>query len=519
MLKQMKHIAVVGVSTVGSRILGLARDILLFAALGAGLWNSAFLLAFTLPNLFRRLFGEGALTSALVPVFSGVMEREGRSSAFSFFNQVFLRLFLVLFLLVAAGMLALVFAGRWGNLSREWAAGAELSVTLLPYMLLVCLAAGISAGLNLLGRFAVAALTPVLLNLSMIGSLLFGMWWTDDPKQIVYCLCAGVLFGGLLQFLAPAWDFMRQGWRPRLDTGSREELGELWGLFVPGLMGAGILQLNILVSRLLAYSLDEAAVSLLYLASRLMELPLGIFTISVATVYFPLMARALAGRDDLGFGRALGQGMRLVAAIAVPAGIGLALLAPQILEILFRRGAFEAADVAATAPLVAIYGLSLPFYSAATFAMRGLHAGKNMRTPVRVAGLCLLVNGVSGFILMQFFGAAGLAAGNGLAAVLQAALLWRALAREHRVAGFYQLRRPFAKILLAGLGMGLVCFGGRALVTGFGLSDKLAASVTLVALVPGCAALYFGLLYLLRFEEMDGLRRFLQRFVAAGRSA
>ncbi|NBB80437.1 MAG: murein biosynthesis integral membrane protein MurJ [Verrucomicrobia bacterium] len=512
MLRNLKNIAVVSLSTVGSRVLGLTRDILIFAALGTSLWNSAFILAFTLPNLFRRLLGEGALTSALVPVFSDMREREGQTGAFRFFNQVLLRLLLALGVIVTVGMALLAWASGQPWLPERWMLGAELAVWLLPYMLFICLAAIISAGLNLVGRFAVAASTPILLNGAMIGSLLIGRWLEADPAGTVYWLCGGVLLGGSLQLLVPAIDLMRQGWRPKIESRGGAELTELWQLFLPGLMGAAILQVNILVSRLLAYSLEESAVSVLYLASRLMELPLGVFTIAVATVFFPLLAKARSTGDEAGFSQAFLQGMRLVTAIAVPAGVGLAVLGEPILELLFLWGAFEQADITATLPLLAIYGLGLPFYSAATYATRGLHAVKDMRTPVRVAGWCLLINLLAGLGLMRLFGAAGLAAANVLSAVVQSVCLWRALARRHNSLGFFGLRRSIMKVLLSALAMGAACWGAAALFTELGFGQKMAATLIVLVSVPGGAAFYFGLLYWLRFEEFEGLKKLLLRY-------
>ena len=512
MLQNLKNIAVVSLSTMGSRLLGLVRDILIFAALGTSLWNSAFILAFTLPNLFRRLLGEGALTSALVPVFSDMLERNGRTGAFRFFNQVLLRLLLALGVIVTVGMGFLAWASSQPWLSDRWVLGAELAVWLLPYMLFICLTAIISAGLNLVGRFAVAASTPILLNGAMIGALLVGLWLEADLAGKVYWLCGGVLLGGILQLLVPAIDLMRQGWRPRIEPQGGAELTELWQLFLPGLMGAAILQINILVSRLLAFSLEESAVSVLYLASRLMELPLGVFTIAVATVFFPLLAKARSAGDEAGFSAAFLQGMRLVVGISLPAGVGLAVLGEPILELLFRWGAFDQTDVRATLPLLAIYGLGLPFYSAATFATRGLHAIKDMRTPVRVAGWCLLVNLLAGLGLMQLFGAAGLATANVMAAVVQSVCLWRALAGRHALLGFFGLRRPILKVLLASAAMGVACWCLAALLTEFGLGQKLTATLIVAVCVPGGAALYFGLLYWLRFEEFESLKKLLLRY-------
>ena len=213
------------------------------------------------PNLFRRLLGEGALASAIVPIFSDILNRSGRSRAFAFLNQVMVRLLMVLIALIASGMILLSLLSNGGLLSEHWALSADLAVIILPYMLFICLAAIVSTGLNLIGRFAVAASTPMLLNISIIGSLLIGMWLEGEPARIVYWLCGGVLFGGFLQLAVPFCDLAYQGWRPKLGERLSAEVSELWQLFVPGLFGAAILQVNILLSRLLAYSLDESAVS------------------------------------------------------------------------------------------------------------------------------------------------------------------------------------------------------------------------------------------------------------------
>ena len=510
MLKDIKNIVVVSLSTVGSRILGLMRDVLIFAALGASRWNDAFILALTLPNLFRRLLGEGALTSAMVPVFSDVLKRSGRAQAFGFLNQVLLRLFAVLILLVVGGMLLLGLLASSRLLPEKWVLGADLSVILLPYMIFICLAAIVSAGLNLVGRFAVAASAPMLLNISMIGALLIGMWLEDEPGRIVYWLCGGVLFGGFLQLVVPTCDLTYQGWRPKRGERLEAEIAELWKLFVPGLMGAAILQINILVSRLLAYSLDESAVSVLYLASRLMELPLGIFTIAIATVFFPTLAHAVSDKDDRTFAKSFVQGMRLTIGLSLPAGIGLIVLGEPILE-LFRWGNFNSDQVALTLPLIAIYGLGLPFYSASTFATRGLHACKDMRSPVRVAGLCLLINLISGIVLMQFLGAIGLAISNVLAAIIQAVCLWRALTGQRGGLNELPLRGAFIKIATSGIAMGLVCMIGDQALLSFGLSAKTYALVTFCLLIPACVVIYFAILYCLKFEELKLLTAYLNR--------
>lgn len=506
MIKNFRNIAVVSLSTVGSRFLGLARDILIFAALGTSIWNSAFILAFTLPNLFRRLLGEGALTSAVVPVFTDVIQKHGREAAFEFFNQILLRVCVILLATVFSGVIILALLNSFGVLSGRWVLGADLSVILLPYMIFICLAAIVSAGLNVVGRFAAASITPVLLNLSMIAALAAGWFLESDQKQIVYLLCGGVLFGGLLQLALPAWDLIRQGWRPKITTESSDSLEQVWALFLPGLMGAAILQVNILVSRLLAFSLDESSVSVLYLASRLMELPLGVFTISVVTVFFPLLASAVSEKNKTGFASSFNQGARLILAISVPAGVGLLILAEPILALLFNWGNFSMSDVEATIPLLSIYAIGLPFYSIATFATRGLHARKDMVTPVRIAGFCLVTNAVAGYLLMQFFGAAGLAAGNIIAAVIQSVLLWRGLSQGIDGVKFPALLKPLMQICLASLVLAGTAYAVRELCVQTFTLEGWALHGLIVGLgVPLGAAVYFALLTILRFEDMDEL--------------
>lgn len=514
MLKNLKNVAVVSLSTGGSRALGLLRDVLLFAALGASLWNSAFILAFMLPNLFRRLLGEGAMTSAMVPIFTQVLQRDGKQAAFEFFSRVFCRLLVALLVITGVGMLLFGWLVKSDWLDIRWLLGAELSVYMMPYLVFICLAAIVAAGLNVIGRFAAPACTPMLLNLSIIGALLIGMALSEEPADIVYWLCGGVLLGGLLQLFVPAVDLARQGWRLRPMFGKTADLDELTRLFVPALAGAAILQVNIMVSRLLAHSLNESAVSVLYLASRLMELPLGLFTVAVSTVFFPLMAQAFAAKDEASFAQNFCSSMRLVIAISIPAGVGLIILGEPIVELL-RFGRFDSADGQLTAALVAIYGLGLPFYSAATIATRGLHAGKLMRVTVWIAGISLLVNLVGSLILMQFWAERGLALANVLAAVMQSILLWYALSRHRQGLKLTDLLPAFAKILLAALLMGIACWAGLRGIAATGLEGKLHALISVGFLVPAGILVYFSVLHRFGLEELhyisDRLKRFLPK--------
>ena len=514
-MKELRNIASVSLPTIASRVLGLVRDIFLFAALGAGVWSSAFILAFTLPNLFRRLLGEGALTSAFVPVFSDSLEREGPAGAFAFFNRIFIRLAWILLALVVVGILGLKLLTATGILSGRWVTSADLAVWLLPYTIFICLAALVTAALNVLGRFFVAASTPIFLNLCMIAALVLGSVFYEGQAAIVYCLCGGVLLGGGLQLAFPLMELKRSGWRPPLSQAPQthhREMSELWQLLLPGLLGAAVLQINILVSRLLAYGLNEGAAAVLYMSGRLMELPLGIFIFAVATVFFPQMARARALGETVRFNERFLSGMTLVLAVSIPAGIGLLVLAKPILTTLFEWQAFGAGDVVRTAPLVAIYGLGLPFYSVATFATRGLHADKEMRAPVRVAVICLFANLLLALALMFWIGEQGLALANILAALIQSILLLRALKVRHPELQLQTLAMPLLKILLAAGAMAWMCLLLRAVPVQMGFEPKLASLVVVAVLVPLGVAIYGLALMALRFEGMAELTALLRRF-------
>ncbi|MGE9290336.1 MAG: murein biosynthesis integral membrane protein MurJ, partial [Puniceicoccales bacterium] len=432
MRKNLKSILTVSSSTLGSRILGLFRDIFVYAQLGLSPTNSAFILAFTLPNLFRRLFGEGALSSALIPIFTEEHLNNGSNSAFRLLNRTLTRLFLVLFaltllfgLLVALPLLSgQIDETRYGEASR-------LGLLLFPYVIPICLAALLAGALQVLGRFFTPAITPIFLNICMIAALAGpALWFGETPFQKALWLSAGVLVGGLVQLALPAIDLYRRGWRPAFDLSSDEPLRRLQLLFLPALAGAAILQVNILVSRTLAFFLDGDAVALLYLAARLVELPLGIFGIAAATVLFPEFARLAAGNDLAGLRRSYRNGSALVASITLPAFIGLAFLGDTIFRAVFAWGLFDPRDAALAAPVLAIFAAGLPFYAQSTLLSRAHQARQDMKTPVRVAGWVLLANLVFSLCLMGPFGVHGLAAANTLAAIAQVALLQHRLRKN-----------------------------------------------------------------------------------------
>lgn len=512
MSSSLERIGLVSASTILSRVLGLLRDMLTTAVFGASILNSAFITAFTLPNLFRRLLGEGALTAAFIPVFSEELEERGRAGAFDLLSQVITRLFLVTGGLTGLAMVGAYLVGQLPGLTEKWFMAAQLSAILFPYLVFICLAAAFAAALNALNRFVIPALTAVWLNLSiLIGLGGIGLVVTDDPTQRIYWLCAGVLVGGFLQCVIPGICLWREGWRPAWRLGRSARVSEIIRLMGPGLIGASIFQVNILTSRALAYALNDSAATLLYLANRQIEVPLGVFTIAIATVVFPELSRYAARGDHAAMQHAFRRGMILTLALAIPASVGIIMLREPIIRLLFERGAFLPADTQAILPILFVFGLGLPFYSFVTLLTRAFHAFKDTATPVRMAAVGFVLNLVLSLILMRVLGTLGLAVASNTAIVVQTILLQMMMSRHRTGFGF----RPLIPVILRQI----VAAGAMALVLGLswrGLQDSLepfpAALVAVLVLIPVGAMVYGGVLWLIGPDERRVLAVLLARF-------
>lgn len=530
----LKNIGIVSSVTLGSRFLGLARDMITTAVFGASALNSAFVTAFTLPNLFRRLLGEGALTAALVPTLHDELKRGSRQSALQLVNKVASWLLVVTGVIVALAMLGMawVFTGRTegggiGGFSPEtvarWETAAQLAIILFPYLVFVCLSAAFSAALQTFDRFLEPALSPVWLNLSMIGLLGGAAWlgWSQSDMGRMHWLCAGVLIGGFLQMLVPALALVREGWRPRFDLQRDANVRQIMRLMVPTLFGSAIYLINMAVSRFIGLSLNDSAASVLNLATRLMELPIGVFAVAVSTVIFPLIARHAAAGDMASMATDYRKGMRLILLINLPAAAGMMALAEPIVRLLFQRGAFTADDVALMTPVLAACALGLPFFSFTNLALRAFYARKDTKTPVRAALFSFLVNVAASLVLMRLFSTVGLALASTLAIVVQAVYLQTHLSRLHTGLAFRRLGPDLIRIALASAVMGAAVWGGwQAWTAWMGLAPHhsqttaggrwLDAAGVLAGVAFGCG-LYAVIIWILKIEGRDELRALLLR--------
>jgi putative peptidoglycan lipid II flippase len=503
--KSLKNISVVATATVVSRVLGLMRDQLGAAIFGASVLNTAFLSAFRLPNLFRRLLGEGALTAAFQPTLQHELHEHGRAGAFALLNKVTSWLLLVSGALAALLMVGFSRSRRLPGHEDKWYLLADLTVILLPYLVLVCLAAPLSATLNVFHRFLEPALSPIWLNLSMIASLGgAGLHFASTPLGEIHWLCAGVLLGGFLQMAVPAASLIwAEGWRPRFDLGLSPRVREVALLMTPGLWGTAIYQVNSFVSSLLAYSINDSAGTLMFYANRLMELPIGVFAIAVSTVVYPLLSKHAIERNYAGLTEDFRKGIRLILVINVPAAAGLALLSESIVRVLFERHAFTPTDTQEMSLLLAFYVIGLPFFSVVSLTLRAFYAVKNTKAPVRVATIDFLINLGLSLLLMRWLGAVGLVIASTSAIIAQTWLLQRELRRVVPGMELGRLGPSLLKILVATAVMGLVVWSGVRLAGHLPLAGKARDWVLVLGLIPIGCLVYGTLLWLLKIEGRD----------------
>ena len=435
----VKDTAVVGAMTLVSRVLGLVRD-MVFARLGVDAGMDAFFVAFKIPNFMRRLFAEGAFSQAFVPVLTEYRTRRGEAEVKALVDHVAGTLTGLLGLLVLAAVLAspvvvLVFAPGFWDTPLKFDLTAHMLRFTFPYLLFMALVSFAAGILNSYGRFAAAAFTPVWLNLVLIATALLVAPRLDQP---VIALSWGVLAAGLVQllFLLPALARIRLLPRPRWgwrDSGVRRILG----LMGPGILGSSVSQINLLLDTLLASFLVTGSVSWLYYADRLVEFPLGVFGVALATVILPVLSGSHAGASPAAFSRTLDMALRWVLLIGVPAAAGLVLLARPVLSALFEYQDFQAHDTAMAGLALMAYAVGLPGFMLTRVLAPAFYARQDTRTPVRVAIRAILANMVMNalfvvpMVLLQVPGAhAGLALATALASYVNAGLLYRQLRRE-----------------------------------------------------------------------------------------
>ncbi|MFM1814967.1 MAG: hypothetical protein RLZ98_1662, partial [Pseudomonadota bacterium] len=387
-----RSFATVGGLTLISRILGFVRDIFIAAVLGTGVIADAFFVAFRFPNLFRRLFGEGAFNSAFVPLFAKKLEAEGRESARAFAETALAGLTFCLVVLSAAAMVSMpwlmyVIAPGFADDPKKFDLAVLLTQIAFPYLLCMSLVALYSGVLNSFGRFAASAGVSIVLNLTLIGAMLVAMWlgYRNDPRAGI-TLAWGVFAAGIFQLLMLVVGAHRSGFALRLRRPRwNDDMRQLVRLGIPGVIAGGITQINILVGTIIA-SLQDGAVSHLYFADRVYELPLALVGIAIGVVLLPELSRNLrSGAEDRAMA-SLNRSTEFALLLTVPASVALAVVPWPIVHVLFERGAFTAADTTATAAALAIFAAGLPSFVLIKVFSPAYFAREDTSTPMRIAG-------------------------------------------------------------------------------------------------------------------------------------
>ena len=433
--KLFKSTLVTGGMTLVSRISGLARDII-FAGLigaGAGIAADAFYVAFRIPNFLRRIFGEGAFSQAFVPVFTEYKTRSSHGELRVFVDRIAGILSVVLFLITLAGVIAapvLVLMLAPGFTGEKYELTVQMLRLTFPYLFFISLVAMAAGILNSYGRFGAAAFTPVLLNLSMIGAAL---WLAPHLSNPAMALAWGVFGAGVVQLLfqIPFLMQLKLLPRPRVARG-HAGVSKVLRLMLPAMFGVSVAQINMLVNTILASLLVTGSVSWLYYSDRLLEFPLGVFGIALATVILPSLSQKHASDSPQEFSHLLDWAMRLSFLIGVPATVALVLLAGPMLATMFHRGAFTAVDVAMSAQALVAFSIGLLGFILIKVLAPGFYARQDTKTPVRIGMISMAANVVMSLLLVTHLKHVGLALAISLAAFVNAGLLYHLL-RKHRV--------------------------------------------------------------------------------------
>jgi len=454
----LRSVATVGSYTLLSRVLGFIRDMLTAALLGAGPVTDAFFVALRLPNLFRSLFAEGAFSAAFVPLFAGIVAQEGTPAARRFAEEALAALVTALLVFLVLGELTTpwllhILAPGFAADPEKFALTVALTRITFPYLLFISLVALQGGVLNSLDRFAATAVTPTLLNVFLIGALLLVRPVSGEA------LAWAVTAAGFAQFLWLMVSCHQAGLPlglplPRLTQAVRR----LIRLMLPGVFGAGATQLNLVISTAIASLLPSGAVSYLYYADRLNQLPLGVVGFAVGTAILPPLSRQVRLKDEAGARDTQNRGLELAFLLTLPAAVALGVLARPILEVLFERGAFGAAETAATSGALAAYALGLPAFVLIKVMAPAFFARHDTATPVKIAFAAIAVNVVltAGLGLLTPLAHVGIALATSVAGWVNALLLITLLHRRGHFALDARARTRLPRMLGAAVGMGVV---------------------------------------------------------------
>ncbi len=508
----MGSASVVGVLTLLSRFFGLARDAVIANVLGTGASADAFYVAFRIPNLLRRMFAEGNLTLSFVPVFTESLHRskkEAREVADITFTLMSWVLVLVSILgVLGSGIFVRLTAWGFTEDPDKFALTVLLTRITFPYILLVSLGALTMGILNARKHFAAPALSPILLNLGIILGAWFLSRYTSHPSVGI---AWGVLLGGLFQLLVQLPPLIRDGFFPRFNFHFRDPaVKKIFRLMLPAVYGSAVYQFNLLAITFMASFLPTGSVSYLWYADRVIELPLGVFAVSLATVALPTFSDHAAQKNINRLLESLKNTLSLVWVLNIPAALGLAVLAEPVISLLFFRGDFKVTSTVSTAQTLMCFSLGLPFVSASRILSSAFYALQDSKKPVLAANLAVLVNVLAGLLLLKPLGHRGLALGVALGSLSNFCFLILLFRKKMGPLGLKSVAGEIVKIVVAALSMG---FGLMLLQHFWNLTYApwLQRLAYVFALILGGAIFYLMVLILLRAQSVALVWRRIRR--------
>jgi putative peptidoglycan lipid II flippase len=524
----LKSASIISLVTILSRILGYVRDQRMTFLLGTSLTANAFVLAYRIPNLFRRLVAEGSMTASFIPVFTTYMREKSKEEMWAFANSLFWTLAFVVALITVLGMIFSpgvihAFTASSGGSNVSWNEAITLNRVIFPYLFFVSLAALAMGILNCFHMFGLPAATPVLLNLSVIIFSIGVVW--PHFKDPAVSLSVGVLVGGALQFLIQVPSLVRKGMTFKFGISfSHPGIRNVARLMVPRFFGIGIGQINLFVDTYFATAgkMPEGSLAALYIADRVMELVLGGYAIAVATAILPMMSHQAAAKDYEGLKKTLTFSVRIVAFITIPAALGLMILREPIIRVLFQHGHFVASSTRLTARCLLYYAIGLPALASVKLIVPAFYSTHDTKTPVIVAMVSLVVNAGLNIIFLHFLfnqvQNGGPALATALACFVDFFALFIIFRLRYGQLGIMEIVRSFSRVFACSAIMGAGCWFAMH-YTEFTAHSRFAVQLTVLAtLLAGATVLYLGLAWLFRCKEVEeiygiAIRRERQKLV------
>jgi len=507
--KMTKYIGHVASGTMLSRILGYVRDMLVGWIFGAGMAADAFYAAFRIPNLLRRLMGEGALSSSFVPVFSEYLTRKDREESHKLYDVTFTALLIVLTFI---SLLGIIFAPQITRLiAYGFSSNPEkmeltilLTRLLFPFLLFICLAALQLSVLNSLKLFFIPAVAPAFLSISEIVFML-GIAPLMIKEHQIIGLALAVGLGGVMQFLVQVAPVRKSGFKFKFNFNfNHPGLKQIFFMMIPAMWGISVDQINAFVDTICASFLREGSVTALYYSNRVMQLPLALFGIAVASVSLPLMSTSVSKNDPNEMKKILAYSVKISSLAIIPAMAGLIVLGKPIIKLLFEHGKFNANATMLTNSALLFYSFGLPAYAITKILVSSFYSMKETKTPVKIATLCMLTNVVLNVSLMGPMGVGGLALATSISSWLNSSLLFFFLRKRIGRVGGRAIFECILKIIAATSVMSLCCY-----FTAYHLFNNLILSV-FGSIIIGIVV-YVLMTKLLKIDEMNSILSVLKK--------